>query len=341
MTLGAPKPEYVVSEPPTRRVSWDESGITIKAIPRTWERNPHFEGWPWTLAPIRLPNRVYRDMERGYSDSFTVHAAVALEWSVDLLVEFRPSRLGEPRVEIWRLSPSRVRSFSEVRTDAGEHVGVTSCKPPSINVPSKGSDAWPRVLFEFSNRKPTGTTVYSVAVNSKDGSVERVTEKHEALVYELFISYKSGDSLKLAEDIAKALECDFSIWFDKQALQTSDYREKLDYGIHHSDCFLILWSEKTWDEAGAMDTNDEQVINQAWEVTRIVKHVRNNNEKQIFTYHISGQAPDEEYVDQHRHILAPPGISDMDLVEIVRDHIKELRRKKAEALWATLRGQAR
>jgi hypothetical protein len=298
----SPRPiPFFATVPPTHRIRHSTEGLTITVVPRAKQHDQLYEGEPWSHGAVPYPDEVD-------PDSVKIHAAAASEWSVDVLVEF--SELGDkfeqPQLQVWRVSPWRVRRATDVLKPTGS---IRLAGPVTIES-DPASAPLGSVVFPLEDVRPETTTPVSVHVSLLDGSVlDMETAEPKDTLYDLLISYKSIDHPgpdSLPERFVKSLS-DLRIWMDKSVI-ASDFLEEINRGIERSRAFLILWTDHTPDDKGRVGRFGDPVINQSREIDLIFSHVK-TRKKPVFLCYLGSGNPDLNQFPQlksHQHVMNVP-----------------------------------
>lgn len=298
---------------PDYEVIVDRSSFSVYSLLDGSKRN-------WTSTPIPI----FDDIASG---SLRIVAGYAHKWSVDLVVSCgrvdRP--LGGPFLEIWRVSPWRVRRRAPIE------VGMEGLEVKRGYVQAPTPETSGLVVFSLSMTLPATTVTYEVSVDPVNGEVKGVAAGGEKRkVYDVFISYKRDDHAgtrpSAPELVAEELSHDFEVWFDRQEIG-SDFKHEIQEGIDQSRTFLVFYTDHTPEES---DSDGRLVgpMNQRRELDKIVSAVKGNEDsRRIFTYYMGSHQDSplpEEYSHERWHVMYSSRVSLKELVQKVKMHLHAL-----------------
>lgn len=231
-----PGVQTVKSWPGTREIHVAGSQIYVTSLPDDGKGFPH----PWTYHALECPNALT-------ADDFTVLGAIAREWTVDLLVRLKPAVDGDP-VQVWRLSPIRVRGVASVvvqhkdgtRRPAMKARRVTACtSPPSPDLGFAMEVDHDHLTFDFW-LPPEPWSTQMVLAQHPSGT------RPKELTYDYFISYKARDHevTDVAGDIARTLGTTDRVWYAPDVLVSEpEFVKPIVAGIERSRILIVLWTD--------------------------------------------------------------------------------------------------
>ena len=311
MTIGAET--GVLSTPPSRLVRVTERGLEIRA------RSHSGEVLPWSVLPVELPANCR-------PGTFSVHLAIALEWAVDVLVEYSPDDALSNRVELWRVGPWGLRARTRLVDQKGAPVeGFTALADEGL-VPWDGTvvDGARPWDFTFVHRG-VREKHYDVRTDALRFVAETDVVSDEERSFDVFISYKDADTNGFATLVNRLLVSEgLDVWFAPEETY-SQYRQAITKGLERSQHFLIILSEHSLDEAPRRQRGEarsaEKELVQKHEIDLILDKVKGQEKRMRVLCDLDlGVDPDgggwvQQAVMQGRWHLHRPSDSGVDLSE--------------------------
>jgi hypothetical protein len=233
MTTGAGT--GVLSTPPNRQVSVTGRGLEIRA------RADSGEVLPWSVLPVELPPNCR-------PGTFTVHLAIALEWSVDVLVEYDTGG-ALTEVELWRVGPWGLRAEPIKLMDAASARPMRGVSMVEQLASWNGTvaDGLRPLLFLLTYLDDHRIHPYHLRTDALRFRADVVALEPKNRTYDVFVSYKERDTLAFATLInSKLREAGLHTWFGPDRTYT-DYRDQIKNGVKRSTHFLLILSEHSFD----------------------------------------------------------------------------------------------